>query len=80
MKKALVLLDARLQEMGFTPGVEYEFVLNVHDEWQIEVDPEIAETVGKEAADAITRAGEHFAFRCPLVGNYAIGNNWADTH
>jgi DNA polymerase I len=80
MKKALCLLDDRLHELGFTPGTHYEFIANVHDEWQIEVDHDKAETVGREAADAIRRAGEAFGFRCPLAGEYKIGRNWADTH
>jgi DNA polymerase I-like protein with 3'-5' exonuclease and polymerase domains len=36
MKRALVILDTNLQEEGYVPGVNYEFVANVHDEWQIE--------------------------------------------
>lgn len=80
MKKALVILDQDLQANGWTPGKEYEFVLNVHDEWQIEAYPEIAEEVGKFAAQAIRKAGEYFNFRCPLEGQYKIGPNWASTH
>jgi len=80
MKKALVLLDKRLQEIGLVPGTDYEFVGNIHDEWQIEVSEEHAETVGAAATDAIFRAGEHFGFRCPLAGEYKVGNNWHDTH
>lgn len=80
MKRALVILDTNLQQMGFVPGKDYEFVLNVHDEWQIETLPEIADTVGTQAADAIRLAGEFYNFRCPLKGSYDIGKTWADTH
>jgi DNA polymerase I-like protein with 3'-5' exonuclease and polymerase domains len=80
MKKALVLLDRRLQEMGLNPGTDYEFVGNIHDEWQIEVSEEHADAVGAAATDAIFRAGEHFGFRCPLAGEFKVGNNWHDTH
>ena len=80
MKKALCLLDDSLQAIGLIPGTHYEFVANVHDEWQIEVDDEHAETVGRLAVDAIRLAGEFFGFRCPLAGNYDIGANWAETH
>lgn len=80
MKKALVILDETLQEMGYVPGQDYEFMANIHDEWQIACRPEIAETVGKTAVEAIRRAGEHFGFRCPLDGEYKIGANWAETH
>ena len=80
MKKALVILDANIQAMGLTPGKEYEFVGNIHDEWQIEVDASHAEAVGIAAADAIKLAGESFGFRCPTAGNYDVGNNWKETH
>lgn len=80
MKKALHILDTRLQELGLVPGVNYEFVANVHDEWQIEVDEEYAELVGRTAVESITAAGDYFGFRCPLAGEYKIGNNWAETH
>jgi len=80
MKKALVLLDERLQENGLIPGLHYEFVANVHDEFQMEVDEELAETVGAAATDAIFRAGQHYGFRCPLAGEFKVGNNWHDCH
>lgn len=80
MKKALVILDETLQAAGMVPGVNYEFVANVHDEWQIEVDEDLAEFVGKTATASITKAGEAFGFRCRLDGEYKIGNTWAETH
>lgn len=81
MKKGLVLLDRSLQrEHGLVPGRDYEFVANVHDEWQIEVRAEFAELVGTLAVESIRLAGEAFDFRCPLAGQYQIGKTWADTH
>lgn len=81
MKRALVILDQRMQNcMNFRAGEHYEFVANVHDEWQIECDPEIAEEVGRTAVDAIAAAGAFYSFPCPLSGSYDIGDNWADTH
>jgi DNA polymerase-1 len=80
MKLALVLLDDALQANGLVPGVDYEFVANIHDEWQIEVLAEHAEFVAAHAENAIALAGEFYGFRCPLVGDATIGNNWHDTH
>lgn len=80
MKKALVILDTRLQAAGLVPGVNYEFVANVHDEWQIEVDEDRAEFVGQTAVASIRAAGDAFGFRCPLDGEFKVGNNWAETH
>ena len=81
MKKALVILDNELQEMSMIPGRHYEFVANVHDEWQIEVtDPSNADIVGKVAAQAIAKAGLYYNLRCPLEGAYQVGKNWSETH
>lgn len=81
MKRALVLLDNTLQlDLGLKPGEDYEFVLNVHDEWQIECRPELADQVGQLAVQAIRDAGKLFGFRCPLDGEYRVGASWADTH
>lgn len=80
MKHALVILDTNLQKEGYVPGINYEFVVNVHDEWQIECDEAIGKAVGSQAVEAIRLAGESFGFRCPLSGEYRIGRNWAETH
>ena len=79
MKQGLVFLD---ETFNTTPELadKVAFVANVHDEWQMETLPEIAELVGRTAADAIVRAGEHFNLRCPLAGSFDIGPNWASTH
>ena len=80
MKRALVIMDNRFQSHGLRPGVDYEFVANVHDEVQIEVLPEHAEYVATTAKEAIRDAGAFYKLRCPLDGAYEIGQSWADTH
>jgi DNA polymerase I len=87
MKRALVILDADLQAKGFKNSwdvpmdkVDYEFMANVHDEWQLAVKPEIAEEVGKACVEAITKAGLYYNFKCPLTGEYKVGKNWKDCH
>jgi len=76
MKQGLVLLDNVLK----LNAVEYKFVANIHDEWQIEVPKDKADFVGEFAVDSIVKAGEHFKLRCPLDGEYKIGDNWSETH
>jgi DNA polymerase I-like protein with 3'-5' exonuclease and polymerase domains len=80
MKRALIILDADLQARGLVPGEDYEFVLNVHDEWQIEALPARAELVGERGVAAITAAGEYYKFPCPVSGSYKIGDSWDETH
>lgn len=80
MKKALVLCNSELEKQ-FQYGVDFGFVLNVHDEFQIEVSNfDNAETIGKIIRESIIKAGEHFNFRCPLDAEYSIGSTWAETH
>ena len=62
------------------PGVGYEFMLNYHDEWQLDVPPPNVETVKTAATEAIRLAGDFYKFRCPLKGNADVGKNWRDTH
>jgi len=80
MKRALVILDQDLRAMNFVPGEDYEFMGNIHDEWQMEARPVIADIVGATAAEAIRKAGEYYQFKCPLAGNYDIGDSWKDCH
>lgn len=80
MKQALVVLDDALQQAELVPGQDYEFLLNIHDEWQIECRPEVAEAVGRACVAAIEHAGDILGFRCPVTGQYAIGKNWSETH
>jgi len=76
MKKALIILHKKIK-CGI---IDASFCANVHDEWQIEVDEADAERVGKMAVEAIEEAGRHFNLRCPLTGEYHVGNSWKDTH
>jgi len=76
MKKALVDLDSLLR----LNSIDYKFVANIHDEWQIEVKESQAEFTGSLAVESIIKAGEYFNLRCPLDGEYKIGNNWYETH
>jgi DNA polymerase I-like protein with 3'-5' exonuclease and polymerase domains len=76
MKKALVILvDKADQEM-----LNYRLVGNIHDEIQAEVSEEHAERFGQLIVDSIVAAGEYFDLRCPLDGEYNVGDNWSETH
>ena len=76
MKQALIILYKNLTMYE----IPHKLVANVHDEFQIETSEPFAHIVGKGAVRAIQQAGEHFNLRCPLDGEYNIGNNWAETH
>ena len=76
MKQALVIFEDKIRKNKWT----VKFVANVHDEFQFECLPTIAEDAGKAARMSIIEAGEHFNLFCPLDGEYKIGNNWRETH
>ena len=80
MKVALVLLFEQLTTLGYVHGVDYGFMGNIHDEWQIASKPEIAEQIRKAGCDCIRMAGERLKLNCPLAGEGKIGANWRDTH
>ena len=76
MKKALTLLD----EYVIRKQIKAYPVVNVHDEFQYEVEEGRAEEFGRLAVQAIVDAGKQLNLRCKLDGEYKIGNNWAETH
>ena len=76
MKKALTLLD----QYVIKKRIKAYPIVNVHDEFQYEVEDSRAEEFGNLAVQSIREAGKELKIRCPLDGKYKIGNNWAETH
>jgi DNA polymerase I-like protein with 3'-5' exonuclease and polymerase domains len=76
MKQAVVILHKKLRKAK----IDFKFVVNCHDEWQIETTPEDAERVGMMGKEAIKEAGIMLNMRCPLDGEYKVGNSWKETH
>ena len=56
------------------------FMATVHDEWQLECEPEIAEEIGQLGVDSIKEAGDRLGCQIQLDGEYKIGDNWWDCH
>lgn len=76
MKKALTLLNLNLK----LNTIDAKIVANIHDEWQIEVKESQADYVGRAGVQAIKDASEYYKMRCPLDGEYKIGDSWYETH
>jgi len=76
MKKALVIL----YKWASDRQLDFKLVGNIHDEIQAEVAEHHADVFGKMAVSAIIEAGEQLNMRCPLDGEYQIGQSWAETH
>jgi DNA polymerase I-like protein with 3'-5' exonuclease and polymerase domains len=52
----------------------------IHDELQIECDPENAEAIGRAVVQAMEATTEYYNLKCPMTGEYSIGGSWNDTH
>ena len=76
MKVALTLLD----QYVINKQIKAYPVVNVHDEFQYEVEEGRADEFGRLAVQSIKDAGRKLKLRCELNGQYKIGNNWAETH
>jgi DNA polymerase I-like protein with 3'-5' exonuclease and polymerase domains len=76
MKQALVIFDDKLKKQK----IPYQFLGNIHDEWQLTTPEQYATLVGELGVQSIREAGESFQLRCPLDGEYKVGDNWAQTH
>lgn len=86
MKKALAVFhfDLCVRE-GLVDPVTYRprqwnYCVNCHDEVEVSAHPSIADRLGPLFAQAITEAGRQLGVRCPLDGEYAVGESWADVH
>ena len=76
MKKALTLLEKYV----INKRIKAFPVVNVHDEFQYEVQADRADEFGRLAVQSIIDAGQQLNVRCELNGEYKIGNNWSETH
>jgi DNA polymerase I-like protein with 3'-5' exonuclease and polymerase domains len=76
MKQAVVILHKKLRQSK----IDFKIVANVHDEWQIEVEDSRADEAGQLGKQSIKEAGIVLNMRCPLDGEYKVGNSWKETH
>ena len=73
MKQALVHLVDTCQ-------LRYKLVGNIHDEIQAEVHEEDAHAFGQQVVQSIRMTEKSLGLRCPMDGDYKVGNNWSETH
>ena len=76
MKQAMDILYNLIKLNTF----DAKFVANIHDEWQIQVRETQVEAVGTVGVQSIHKAGDHFNLRCPLDGEFKVGESWYETH
>jgi DNA polymerase-1 len=76
MKKALAIFTDYAPKWNLT----YKLLGSIHDEYQLEAPESQADKVGWLMVESIKAAGVQLDLKCPLDGEYKVGNNWAETH
>jgi len=59
---------------------DYKQLGVIHDEIQIECDPEDADSIGKLVVAAMELTTNYYELNCPITGEYKIGKSWNETH
>jgi len=80
MSAAYVFLYDWLTEEGYVWGEDWAYVNWNHDEYTLEVKPELVDRIRYLSEQAITVAGEYYNIACPHEGESQIGRNWYDIH
>jgi DNA polymerase I-like protein with 3'-5' exonuclease and polymerase domains len=65
---------------NFVLGKDWNMLFWMHDEFQMECRPEIADWLAGIASQAIREAGQRLGIECPHDGDAASGRSWYDTH
>ena len=52
----------------------------IHDEIQIECAPGDADKIGTSIVQAMEATTQYYKLKCPITGEYKIGESWNDTH
>jgi len=75
-KQWIVCANRKLTESK----IPFKFIAWVHDEIQIETEPQYAEKVGLLVVESAKEAGEILKFRCPVGAEWKSGKNWYNCH
>lgn len=76
MKMACIILkeEAEKQDLWFN------YLGNIHDEFQMQTKEEDGERLGRLAVWSIEEAARRLHFNVPLTGEFRLGYNWASCH
>lgn len=74
--EAIKAYDAK----GWVWGRDYIIRAWVHDELQVTVRKDIHEELGYVTIKAIESAGQALSLRCPVTGEFKVGQSWKDCH
>lgn len=80
MGAAYIMVHKWAKERGWVIGRDWGMLIWMHDEFQMECKPELAEELGIMSCKAIQWAGKFFNIQCEHDGDYIIGRSWYETH
>lgn len=80
MKVATNLAVKYAADEGLVEDEDWALVGHIHDEFQAECRPEVADLLGGIFVSAIKGAGVWLGMNIPLDGEYLVGKTWRATH
>jgi hypothetical protein len=79
MGVAYVMLHKWAEQRGWGRS-DWNMLIWMHDEFQMESKPEIGKELGILGCRAIAWAANYLKVNCPHDGDYLIGESWYNTH
>ncbi|MAH49602.1 hypothetical protein CMI37_27515, partial [Candidatus Pacearchaeota archaeon] len=79
-KKATLLHFMFLEMNGVRHTIDFTLAVHAHDEWQLEIIEQEADTASELALQAISAAGQFYDLKVALSGETKVGQTWAETH
>ena len=79
-KRWNVIAFEQLQKLGYTWGIDYQWLGWIHDEIQLAVQPNFVNDAKFQLEWSIVQAGEYYQLRVPLASEAKEGASWADCH
>ncbi len=79
-KRWNVIAFNQTQQLGWTWGIDYQWLGWIHDEIQLAVQPHLVNDAKFQLEWSIVQAGEYYNLRVPLASEAKEGSTWADCH
>lgn len=80
METATWIAVESIEDAGLVLGKDFYLVLHVHDEMQLDVADEHVDLVRELGLAAFPKAGELLRCKAPVLGDFASGTSWKETH
>lgn len=79
MKHLLVFIDSKLKKL-WTCGKEFAYVLNIHDDIELEIIPEIKDELCKILKSSFIETSYNLGLKYPVYGEPEVGKNQWEVH